>query len=318
MVLVNVIRRFINTIPMQKSITQYDQSAVTYRFQIDRRYETLDLGSLGWEWSIAWKNSLDVPSMILVDPVVEDEKVFLDWTPVWPETASGGLFEFQIRAKKDDTGTGGLLKWNTQTAHIDFNTSIGLGHVNRGILEDYLDKFMQLCSTATIEAEEQRAITAELALAESIQDTEERINVQLSILSDAIDSLAGRLDDFDLQVVSNYVPASEDSGEISSSDTLDQALAKLQWQISHMEIGDTLPVSRGGTGRDSFDAGILYSNGASLPLGTMTGSNGNVLIMTNGQPGFRNMSSEDLSDHKAFLHFRELQNTEIDISRFME
>ena len=226
MVLVNVIRRFINTIPMQKSITQYDQSAVTYRFQIDRHYETLDLGSLGWEWSIAWKNSLDVPSMILVDPIIEDEKVFLDWTPVWPETASGGLFEFQIRAKKDDTGTGELLKWNTQTAHIDFNTSIGLGHVNRGILEDYLDKFMQLCSTATIEAEEQRAITAELALAESIQNTEERIDAQLSILSDAIDSLAGRLDDFDLQVVSNYVPASEDLGEISNSDTLDQALAK--------------------------------------------------------------------------------------------
>ena len=50
----------------------------------------------------------------------------------------------------------------------------------------------------------------------------------------------------------------------------------------------------------------------------MIGSNGNVMIMTNGQPGFRNISSEDLSDHKAFLQFRELQNTEIDISRFME
>ena len=70
MVLVNVIRRFINIIPMQKSITQYDQSAVTYRFQIDRNYEGLDLGTAGWEWSIVWKNSLDVPCVILVDPII--------------------------------------------------------------------------------------------------------------------------------------------------------------------------------------------------------------------------------------------------------
>lgn len=301
---------------MQKSITQYDQSAVTYRFQIDRNYEGLDLGTAGWEWSIVWKNSLDVPCVILVDPIIENDKVYIDWTPMWPETASGGLFEFQIKAKKDDTETGQLLKWNTQTAHLDFNTSIGLGHVNRGILEDYLDKFMQLCSTATIEAEERRAMAAELALAEDIENAEERIGAQIDILSENLDSLANRFDDFDLEVISNYSPAVSDLGQVSSFDTLDEALAKLQWQISNIEIGGTLPVDKGGTGKESFEPGLICSNGGALPLNSMNGANGEVMIVTNNRPKFRKISTADLYDHGNILRFEPLQETQIDLSRW--
>ena len=182
---------------MQRSITQNDQHAVTYRFQIDRHYELLDLGELGWEWSIAWKNSLDVPDVILVDATSDTEKVYIDWTPCWPETAAAGLFEFQIRAKKDDTSTGNLLKWNTQIAHLDFNPSVGLGKIDRAILDEYLDKFMQLCSTATIDAEQQRAIAAELELAQSIESLDERIEAQLTVISNALDAISQRLDNFD-------------------------------------------------------------------------------------------------------------------------
>lgn len=318
MVLVNVIRRFINIIPMQKSITQFDESAVTYRFQIDRIYENFDLGENGWEWTIAWKNSLDRPNAIMVTPEVDTEKVYLEWTPRWPETASAGMFEFQIRAKKDNLNTGELLKWNTQTAHLDFNTSMDLGHMDRGILEDYLDKFMQLCSTATIDAEQQRALAAELALSQSIDDTAMRLEIQIDAVSRAVDSLAGRLDNFDTQEISNYVPAQEDAGEILATDSLDVALAKLQWQINHTVVSGILPVDHGGTGAGSFNPGVLISNGNTLPLNTITGNTREVLTTANGRPKFRQLSTEDLTDHSEILRFTPLQDTTIDISRFME
>lgn len=318
MIIVNVIKRFINIIPMQNSITQNDESAITYRFQIDRIYERLDLGESGWEWSIAWKNSLDIPCVILVDSTSDENKVYIDWTPKWPETAAAGLFEFQIRAKKDDLETGQLLQWNSQVAYLDFNTSLDLGHVKRSILEDYLDKFMQLCSTATIDAEQQRAIAAELALSEKIDDVEERITVSLQILSDHIDDISSRLDDFDQEIISNYSPVEEDLGPVDGTDTLDEALAKLQWQIDHISVQGTLPVSKGGTGVSSFDKGVIFSNGGSFALRSVNGNSGEVLSKVDNDFVFKKLSTQDLSDEPSLLRFRALQETNIDISRFLE
>ena len=307
MVLVNVIRRFINTVPMQKNITQNDESVVTYRFQISRQYQNLDLGIPGWEWSIAWKNSLDVPDVLLVGSSADESKVYVDWTPKWPETASEGLFEFQIRAKKDDEASGQLLQWNSQVAHLDFNRSVGLGKIDRAILEEYLDKFMQLCSTATIDAEERRAMAEELRLAQSIEDLDTAINAQLQIISDSIDRLAQELDDFDTKTISHYEEIQEDLGTVSSEDSLDTALAKLQWQISNFEYSGVLPVDHGGTGQTSFESGVIYSEGQSFPLKSATGTAGQVLMMYGGRPAFRKLSTQDLSDEPSLLKFTPLK-----------
>lgn len=303
---------------MQRSITQNDQLAVTYRFVIDRHYENLDLGDLGWEWSMAWKNSLDIPNAVLLESVVDENKVYVDWTPNWPETASAGLFEFQIRAKKDDTDTGELLKWNTQIAHIDFNPAVALGQIDRGILEDYLDKFMQLCSTATIDAEQQRAIAAELALTQEINDLSSRIISQLEIISNHIDQVASDLEAFDTKQISHYSEPHTDTGRVSNQDSLDEALAKLQWQIDHMSIGGVLPVSKGGTGTSSFDPGILMTNGGQLPIRTVDGNVGEVLTKVQGGFQFRKLSTEDMSDYSSLLWFRDLKSADIDVSRFLE
>ena len=317
MVYVNVIKRFINIIPMQKSITQNDQAVVTYRFRIDRHYERLDLGEYGWEWSIAWKNSLDVPDVILLDATADEEKVYVDWTPKWPETAADGLFEFQIRAKRDDPETGELLKWNSQTAHLDFNSSVGLGRVDRGILDEYLDKFMQLCSTATIDAEQRRALAAELALSQNIQNLDESIAAQIELINQYLERLDNDLSNFDAKQISHYEAAEEDFGKVSAQDTLDRALAKLQWQIDHVSVGGILPVSQGGTGASSFESGVMFSDGSTLPLRTVNGLNGEVLSKVNGHFAFRRLSTEDLSDNTTLLQFRELDDVEIDISRFI-
>ena len=311
MVLVNVIKRFINTIPMQQNISQNDENVITYRFQIERNYEGLDLGANDWEWSIAWRNSLDEPNALLINDVeTTDEYVYVDWTPRWVETASSGLFEFQIRAKRDSS-SGELEKWNSQIARLDFNSSIGLGKVDRGILEDYLDKFMQLCSTATIDAEQRRAIAAELALAERITNHEERVEAQFEIISNALTQISQNLQDFDTQAISHYTYIDSDEGEIAETDTLDQALSKLQYQIKNIQIDGTLPISKGGTGVSSFNKGIVYSDGATIPLKSVDGTNGQFLGISGNKPVFKNLNISDLSDGDTILKFHKLSDSEI-------
>lgn len=318
MVLVNVIKRFINIIPMQKSITQNDELSVTYRFQIARKYEDLDLGTDDWEWTLAWKNSLDIASAVFLTPVATPDYILLDWTPRWPETASTGMFEFQIRAKKDDLETGRLVKWNSQIARIDFNTSIGLGRIDRGILEDYLDKFMQLCSEATIDKEVRRAMAAEIVLSERIYGLEDEIGTKLLAISDRIDSLVDELNNVDTKVISNYEPSSEDKGEVDNTDTLAEAIAKLQYQIKNITIEGTIPVEKGGTGTSSFEGGIVYSEGGKLPFKSASGSSGEVLTIQGNKPTFKRISTADLSDEPSLLRFHALEETTVDISRFME
>lgn len=313
MVIVNVIKRFINTIPMQKTISQNDEIAMTYRFQIERHYNGLDLGLTDWEWSIAWNNSLDESNAFLIDYdniSVDEDFVYIDWSPRWSETASSGLFEFQIRAKRINS-EGQLVKWHTLVARLDFNYSIGLGKVDRGILEDYLDKFMKLCSEATIEGEIQRAMAAELAISERIDNYEDYVENKFTLISNYLDGIAEDLENFDLKIIKNYVEDLEDKGEITSEDSLDEALAKLQYQIKHVSPEGILPVSKGGTGAESFEAGVLYSEGSTLPFKSTKGINGQILTIHDNKPTFRNVKVSELDESNVLLKFEKLSDTTI-------
>lgn len=313
MVIVNVVKRFINTIPMQKTISQYDEIATTYRFKIERHYNDLDLGLRDWEWSIAWNNSLDESNAFLIDYEnisIDDQFVYIDWSPRWSETASSGLFEFQIRAKRINS-EGQLVKWHTLIARLDFNDSIGLGKVDRGILEDYLDKFMKLCSEATIEGETQRAMAAELEINERIDDYEEYVENKFTLISNYIDAIAEDIENFDLKIIKNYVEDSENKGQITNQDSLDQALAKLQYQINHVSIDGILPVSKGGTGSESFNPGVIYSEGSSIPFKSAQGSNGQILTIQNNRPTFRSVNVSELQGSNVLLKFEKLSDTTI-------
>lgn len=168
MIKTKVIKRYIQTLPIQDMIIRTDNLAESIQFELVNWIEDIDYGAEGWQWFIYYKTSIDPPVVTPITySVSEDGKhTYLLWEVDHNITKRSGNLDFQIRGKRDTDK--GLIEWNSSVA------TINLGHAldpddhdtDENILEWYLDRMEQLAQSgiADIIAERDRAMAVEAEL----------------------------------------------------------------------------------------------------------------------------------------------------------
>ena len=168
MIKTKVIKRYIQTLPIQDMIIRTDNLAESIQFELVNWIEDIDYGAEGWQWFIYYKTSIDPPVVTPITySVSEDGKyIYLLWEVDHNITKRSGNLDFQIRGKRDTDK--GLIEWNSSVA------TINLGHAldpddhdtDENILEWYLDRMEQLAQSgiADIVAERDRAMAVEAEL----------------------------------------------------------------------------------------------------------------------------------------------------------
>lgn len=301
MIEVPIIKKFINSMPIEKAIIQHDVKADLFRFKLSTIYHELDFSKGTWFFFLYSRNTMGVErSRLLKTHEVKDGFVYIDWVPDFRETDRNGYYEFQIKAQSDLEG--GVVRWATSVARIKLGKDLRSTPYDKDVLQDYLDMFIQLCSSATIDAETQRAIAAELELANKITDLEKRINVKIDILEQNIQNVLNSL------TLENYTYPEENKGELSKDDTFIEAFEKLQYQIKNLAYEGTLSVEKGGTGATYLD-GVLVGTGTN-PITGIKGKNGQVLKMKNGLPTFTDLNIKDVSGTDSMLYFERVSKVD--------
>ena len=193
MIKTKVIKRYIQTLPIQDMIVRTDHLAESIQFELVNWIENIDYGAEGWQWFIYYKTTIDPPVVTPITYTVSEDgnHVYLLWEVDHNITKRSGNLDFQIRGKRDTDK--GLIEWNSSVA------TINLGHAldpddhdtDENILEWYLDRMEQLAQSgiADILAERERAMAVEAELREDLDAEIDRSITKDNDLQQQIDTM---------------------------------------------------------------------------------------------------------------------------------
>ena len=193
MIKTKVIKRYIQTLPIQDMIVRTDHLAESIQFELVNWIENIDYGAEGWQWFIYYKTTIDPPVVTPITYTVSEDgnHVYLLWEVDHNITKRSGNLDFQIRGKRDTDK--GLIEWNSSVA------TINLGHAldpddhdtDENILEWYLDRMEQLAQSgiADILAERERAMAVEAELREDLDAEIDRSITKDNDLQQQIDNM---------------------------------------------------------------------------------------------------------------------------------
>lgn len=195
MIKTKVIKRYIQTLPIQDMIIRTDNLAESIQFELVNWIEDIDYGAEGWQWFIYYKTTIDSPVVTPITYTVSEDRnhVYLLWDVDHNITKRSGNLDFQIRGKLDTEK--GLIEWNSSVA------TINLGHAldpddhdtDENILEWYLDRMEQLAQSgiADILSERERAMAVEAELRADLDAEIERSITKDNDLQQQIDEMEG-------------------------------------------------------------------------------------------------------------------------------
>lgn len=194
MIKTKVIKRYIQTLPIQDMIMRTDHLAESIQFELVNWIENIDYGAEGWQWFIYYRTTIDPPVVTPISySVSEDGKhTYLLWEVDHNITKRSGNLDFQIRGKRDTDK--GLIEWNSSVATINLGTALDPDDhdTDENILEWYLDRMEQLAQSgvADITAERDRAMAVEAELREDLEAEIERSITKDNDLQQQIDNIA--------------------------------------------------------------------------------------------------------------------------------
>ena len=200
MIKTKVIKRYIQTLPIQDMIMRTDHLAESIQFELVNWIENIDYGAEGWQWFIYYRTTVDPPVVTPITYSISEDgnHVYLLWDVDHNITKRSGNLDFQIRGKRDTSD--GLIEWNSSVATINLGRALDPDDhdTDENVLEWYLDRMEQLAQSgvADITAERERAIAAETEIREALQAEIERSVTKDNELEQRLDRLGeGSLED---------------------------------------------------------------------------------------------------------------------------
>lgn len=193
MIKTKVIKRYIQTLPIQDMIMRTDHLAESIQFELVNWIENIDYGAEGWQWFIYYRTTIDPPVVTPISySVSEDGKhTYLLWEVDHNITKRSGNLDFQIRGKLDTDK--GLIEWNSSVATINLGTALDPDDhdTDENILEWYLDRMEQLAQSgiADITAERDRAMAVEAELRADLDAEIERSITADNSLQQQVDEI---------------------------------------------------------------------------------------------------------------------------------
>lgn len=193
MIKTKVIKRYIQTLPIQDMIMRTDHLAESIQFELVNWIENIDYGAEGWQWFIYYRTTIDPPVVTPISySVSEDGKhTYLLWEVDHNITKRSGNLDFQIRGKRDTDK--GLIEWNSSVATINLGTALDPDDhdTDENILEWYLDRMEQLAQSgiADITAERDRAMAVEAELRKDLDAEIDRSITKDNDLQQQVDEL---------------------------------------------------------------------------------------------------------------------------------
>ena len=202
MIKTKVIKRYIQTLPIQDMIMRTDHLAESIQFDLVNWIENIDFGAEGWQWFIYYRTTVDPPVTTPISYSVSEDgnHVYLLWEVDHNITKRSGNLDFQIRGKRDTSE--GLIKWNSSVATINLGRALDPDDhdTDENVLEWYLDRMEQLAQSgvADIITERDRAIAAESQLRSDLDAEIKRSTEKDQELEDRLDKLGeGSLGDIE-------------------------------------------------------------------------------------------------------------------------
>lgn len=193
MIKVKVIKRYIQTLPIQDLIMRTDHLAESIQFELTNWIEDIDYGAEGWQWFIYYKTTVDPPVVTPITYSVSGDGTYtyLLWEIDHNISKRSGNLDFQIRGKRDTEN--GLIEWNSSVATINIGHALDPDDhdTDENILEWYLDRMEQLAQSGQVDitAERERAMAAEAEITANLNAEIERSTTEDDNLHQRIDNL---------------------------------------------------------------------------------------------------------------------------------
>lgn len=168
MIKTKVIKRYIQTLPIQDMIIRTDHLAESIQFELVNWIEDIDYSAEGWQWFIYYRTSIDPPVVTPITYTISEDgsHIYLLWEVDHNITRRSGNLDFQIRGKRDTDK--GLIEWNSSVATINLGSAIDPDDhdTDENILEWYLNRMEQLAQSGVVDilAERERAMAVEAGL----------------------------------------------------------------------------------------------------------------------------------------------------------